>query len=50
MTSLADTLDAEYIALTTLQADALITLNTELATQAQAVVTVAPIGELHRDN
>jgi predicted nucleic acid-binding protein len=41
-----DTLDAEYIALTRLQADALITLNAELASAAQNVVPVAPFEAL----
>jgi predicted nucleic acid-binding protein len=38
-----DTFDAEYVALTQLQADALITLDTELANAAKNLVTVAPI-------
>lgn len=37
-----DTLDAEYVALTQLQADALITLSEELAAAVQGLVTVAP--------
>lgn len=37
-----DTLDAEYLALTQLQADAFVTLSEELATAARGVVTVAP--------
>lgn len=43
----ADTLDAEYVALTQLQADALITLDGELALAARRLVTVAPIEALH---
>ncbi len=42
-----DTLDAEYIALTQLQADALITLNAELAATVQGMVAVAPFEALH---
>lgn len=42
-----DTLDAEYVALTTLQADALITLDTELARAVKGIVMVAPIEALH---
>ena len=41
-----DTLDAEYVALTQLQADALITLDEELADAVQGLVTVAPIEAL----
>jgi len=41
-----DTLDAEYVALTLLQADALITLNPDLAIAAKELVTVAPIDVL----
>ena len=41
-----DTLDAEYVALTQLQADALITLNPDLASAAKDLVTVAPIDVL----
>jgi predicted nucleic acid-binding protein len=41
-----DTLAAEYLALTQLQADAFITLDTDLAQAAKAVVTVAPIEAL----
>lgn len=37
-----DTFDAEYIALTQLQADAFITLDADLARAVQDVVTVAP--------
>jgi predicted nucleic acid-binding protein len=42
----SDTLDAEYIALTQLQADALITLDDELAYAAKGLVKVAPIEAL----
>lgn len=41
-----DTLTAEYIALTQLQADALITLDDQLADAARKLVTVAPIDVL----
>lgn len=41
-----DTLDAEYVALTQLQADALITLDRQLASAVQDLVTVAPIDVL----
>ncbi len=41
-----DTLAAEYIALTQLQADALITLDAQLAQAAKALVNVAPIEAL----
>lgn len=43
-----DTLAAEYVALTRLQADALVTFNEELARQAVAVVRVAGYEELLR--
>ena len=42
-----DTLDAEYVALTQLHADALITLDRHLAHAVQDLVTVAPIEALH---
>lgn len=42
----ASTYDAEYLALTQLQADAFITLDAKLARSARAVVTVASIDEL----
>jgi predicted nucleic acid-binding protein len=42
-----DTFDAEYVALTQLQADALITLDEELAAVARNVVTVAPFEALY---
>jgi predicted nucleic acid-binding protein len=38
-----DTFDAEYVALTTLQADALITLDTDLAHAVKGIVATAPI-------
>jgi len=42
----SDTFDAEYVALTQLQADALITLDRQLAHAVKDLVTVAPIEEL----
>ncbi len=39
----ADTLDAEYVALTQLQADALITLDRQFADAVKDLVTVVPI-------
>jgi predicted nucleic acid-binding protein len=41
-----DTLDAEYVALTQLQADALITLDETLAASVKGLVTVAPFEAL----
>ncbi|MEU8297972.1 hypothetical protein AB0C04_11875 [Micromonospora sp. NPDC048909] len=41
-----DTLTAEYVALTQLQADAFITLDAELAQAVQGLVTTAPIEAL----
>jgi len=41
-----DTLFAEYVALTQLQADALITLDGQLANAVKDLVTVAPIEAL----
>lgn len=41
-----DTLDAEYVALTQLQADALITLDNEFAAAVQGLVSVAPFEAL----
>jgi predicted nucleic acid-binding protein len=41
-----DTLDAEYVALTQLQADAFITLDAELASAVKGIVTIAPIEAL----
>ena len=42
-----DTLDAEYDALTQLQADAFVTLNRQLAQAVADLVVVAPIEELY---
>ena len=42
----ASTYDAEYLALTQLQADAFVTMDAELARQAAAVVKTAPIEAL----
>ena len=39
----SDTYDAEYVALTLLQADALVTLNAELARSVAGIVTTAPL-------
>ena len=41
-----DTLDAEYVALTRLQADAFVTLDAELANAVKGLVTIAPIEAL----
>ena len=41
-----DTLGAEYVALTQLQADAFITLDAELAHAVKGLVRIAPIDEL----
>jgi predicted nucleic acid-binding protein len=41
-----DTLDAEYVALTQLQADALVTLDRKLAAAVRGLVTIAPIDAL----
>ncbi|HEX6140180.1 MAG TPA: type II toxin-antitoxin system VapC family toxin [Candidatus Limnocylindria bacterium] len=41
-----DTLSAEYVALTELQADALVTLDAELAQAASKLVNIAPISAL----
>lgn len=41
-----DTLDAEYVALTQLQADAFITLDAEFAHAVQGLVMIAPIEAL----
>jgi predicted nucleic acid-binding protein len=43
-----DTFDAEYVALTQLQADALITLDRHMARSVKDLVTVAPIDALFR--
>ena len=42
----ADTLSAEYVALTQLQADALVTLDQHLADSVEGLVAVAPIDDL----
>ncbi|MDH4104187.1 MAG: type II toxin-antitoxin system VapC family toxin [Thermoleophilia bacterium] len=42
----AETYDAEYVALTQLQADAFITLNTELARRVEGIVPTATIDAL----
>ena len=42
-----DTFDAEYVALTQLQADALVTLDRQLAHAVKDLVTVAPIEALY---
>ena len=42
----ADTLDAEYLAVTTLQADAFVTLDAKLAAAVKHIVTVAAFDEL----
>ena len=42
----SDTFDAEYVALTQLQADALITLDQHLSRAVEGLVTVAPIEAL----
>jgi len=44
----AETYDAEYLALTQLQADAFVTLDAELATQAEGVVPLASVDALRR--
>ena len=41
-----DTLDAEYVALTQLQADAFVTLDADLADAVKGVVTIAPFEAL----
>jgi predicted nucleic acid-binding protein len=41
-----DTFDAEYVALTQLQADAFVTLDRRLAEAVRDLVTVAPVDEL----
>jgi len=43
----ADTLTAEYLALTRLQADAFVTLDQQLAEVARGVVPVAPVDALY---
>jgi len=42
-----DTFDAEYVALTQLHADALITLDRQLADAVKDLVTVAPLKVLY---
>jgi predicted nucleic acid-binding protein len=42
-----DTFDAEYVALTRLQADALVTLDQRLARAVDDIVTIAPIEDLY---
>ena len=42
----AETYDAEYVALTRLQADALVTLDVELARRVEGIVPTAPIEAL----
>ena len=42
-----DTFDAEYVALTQLQADALVTLDDQLAQAVKDLVTVAPVEALY---
>ena len=43
----AETYDAEYVALTLLQADAFVTLDAELARQVEGIVPTATIDALH---
>lgn len=43
------TYDAEYVAVTKLQADALITVNSSLATKANGLVPLAPLTDLTED-
>jgi len=43
----ASTFDAEYVALTQLQADAFVTVNAELRDSVQGLVPTAPIDDLH---
>ena len=43
----ASTYDAEYVALTQLQADAFVTLDTELARSVEGIVATASIDVLH---
>lgn len=42
------TFDAEYLAVTQLQADALVTIDTALATKATGIVPLAPVAALTR--
>ena len=46
----AETYDAEYIALTQLQADAFVTLDAELARTVEGLVTTAPIDAIRSTN
>ena len=41
--------DAEYLAMCTLQADALITIDRELALKAEGIVPLAPLDALSSD-
>jgi len=43
----ASTRDAEYLAITQLQADALVTVDATLAAKAEGLVPLAPFGALH---
>lgn len=43
----ADTYEAEYVAVTQLQADAFVTLDERLAAAVRELVTLAPIGDLY---
>ena len=45
----ASTCEAEYIALTELQADAFITLDADLSRRVEGVVAIASIGALHEE-
>jgi len=45
-----DTLEAEYVALTQLQADAMITLDADLARAVQGLVSTSPIDVLFRSD
>jgi predicted nucleic acid-binding protein len=45
----AETYDAEYVALTQLQADAFVTLDTQLARQVEGIATTATIESLRTD-
>jgi predicted nucleic acid-binding protein len=44
----AETYDAEYVALTKLQADAFVTLDAELARRVEGIVPTAPVEALRR--
>ncbi len=43
-----DTYEAEYVAVTQLQADAFVTLDERLADAVKDLVTIAPVGDLYR--